>query len=59
MKGTTKPFIVGRDAFAKISAIEGISLSPGMQKDFETFDTAGLSPQERRKALAEKYGKVR
>ncbi len=55
----TKPFIIGRDAFAKISAVEGVRLTPAMRKDFESFDAKSLSPSARRAALIEKYGTVR
>jgi hypothetical protein len=59
MKRMTKPFIIGRDAFAKISAVEGVRLTPAMRKDFESFDAKSLSPSARRAALIEKYGTVR
>jgi hypothetical protein len=58
-KTTTKGFKVGRRAFAKISAVEGIHLSPEMAKDFGEFDRKGLSADQRRKAIARKYGAVR
>ncbi|MES1990598.1 MAG: hypothetical protein V4441_06580 [Pseudomonadota bacterium] len=54
---TSNSFILGREDFAKISAVEGISLSSEMMDDFDQFDQLGLSPEERRKALAHKYGK--
>jgi hypothetical protein len=54
-----KGFKVGRRAFAKISAVEGIHLSPEMAKDFGEFDRKGLSAGERRKVIARKYGAVR
>tara|TARA_R110002074_G_scaffold127498_2_gene266604 strand:+ start:434 stop:637 length:204 start_codon:yes stop_codon:yes gene_type:complete len=52
-----KGFILGREHFAKISAVDGISLSVDMMDDFNQFDQLGLSPEERRRALARKYGK--
>jgi len=56
MKRMTGPFVIGRDAFAKISAVEGVHLTPAMRKDFESFDAQKLSPGARRTALIEKYG---
>lgn len=58
-KTAAKGFKVGRRAFAKISAVEGIHLSPEMAKDFGEFDRKGLSADERRRAIARKYGAVR
>lgn len=59
MKRMTGPFIIGRDAFAKISAVEGAQLTSAMRKDFESFDAKRLSPDARRTVLREKYGKSR
>lgn len=56
--GTGKRFTLGRHGFAKISAVEGIKLSPEMADDFREFDRQELSPSERRKAIRHKYGKV-
>ena len=50
-------FVVGRRTFAKISAIEGITLSAQAENDFREFDRRGLSAAERRKALRRKYGR--
>ncbi|MEI9887738.1 MAG: hypothetical protein WDN08_14795 [Rhizomicrobium sp.] len=58
-KSVAKGFKVGRRAFAKISAVEGIHLSPEMAKDFAEFERKGLSADQRRKAIARKYGAVR
>jgi hypothetical protein len=55
----TKGYVLGRRGFAKISAVEGIRLSPEMEARFREFDREGLSPSERRKALARTFGKVR
>jgi hypothetical protein len=54
-----KGFKVGRQAFAKISAVEGIRLSREMARDFGEFDRKGLSAGERRKVIARKYGTAR
>ncbi len=45
------------DEIEKIFAVEGISLTPEMREDLERFEEEGLSPQERRRQLARKYGK--
>ncbi len=55
----SKGFKIGRRAFEKISAVEGIHLSAEMLKDFGDFDRKGLSAEARRKVIARKYGKVR
>lgn len=58
-KHSTKSVTLGRQRFAKISAIEGISLSLSARLDLEEFDRKGLSPEERRAAISRKYGKRR
>ena len=58
-RSATKGFKIGRRAFEKISAVEGIRLSPEMKRDFSEFDRKGLSADARRKAIARKYGVVR
>ena len=60
MKKTTQDrkesgYTIGRDAFAKISAVEGVHLTNEMQKDFQAFEQKGLSPQDRREAISKKY----
>ena len=50
-------YTVGRDGFAKISAVEGIKASPSAEADLREFDQQGLSAAERRRALARKYGR--
>lgn len=56
---TAKGYILGRRGFAKISAVEGIRLSPEMEARFREFDQRGLSPSERRSAIAHALGKAR
>ena len=58
-KRSAKGYTIGRAGFAKISAVEGIRLTPAMAADFREFERKGLSPEERRKAIAGKYGKAR
>ncbi len=48
-------FKIGRDAFASISSVEGITLSSDMRKVLAR--TEGMSAAKRRSALAAKYGK--
>ncbi|RJF89683.1 hypothetical protein D3874_24165 [Oleomonas cavernae] len=48
---------LSREAFAQISAVEGIFLSAEMTRDFQDFDRRNLSDDERRHAIIEKYGK--
>lgn len=50
-------FILGRKGFAKISAVEGISLSADMEERFREFDRQGLSPGERRSAITRAFAK--
>ncbi|WP_395714451.1 hypothetical protein [Reyranella sp.] len=51
--------MIGRSAFAKIDAVEGIHTTATMETDFREFDRKGLSAEERRKAINQKYGKSR
>ena len=44
-------FILGRDRFARISAVEGIALTQEMRATLERFDRDGLSAEERRRAI--------
>ena len=52
----TGRFLVGRGAFAKISAVEGIRIPPEMKADFAGFDRENAPASKRRSALASKYG---
>jgi hypothetical protein len=51
----TGKFVLGRSAFASISAVEGIKLSRGMSGEFRKVEHA--SAEGRRAHLAETYGK--
>lgn len=44
-------FIIGRDGFAKISAVEGIRLSKKMTDRIRQADRDGLTDEERRDAI--------
>jgi hypothetical protein len=52
-----KGFTLGRTAFEKISAVEGVHLSKTVKDEFQKFDKKGLSPDERRRAITSKYAK--
>ena len=54
-----KGYTLGRTGFAKISAVEGITLCPEMEARFRDFDKEGLPPNERRVAIARAFGKAR
>lgn len=49
--------VLGRSAFRKISAVEGIKLSKKSEALFAEFDRTGLSAEERRRILLEKHAK--
>jgi hypothetical protein len=44
-----------REEFAKISEVEGLRLSEPMQQAFADFDRRGLSPEERRQAIIDRF----
>ena len=46
-RSATSGVILGRQRFAKISAVEGIELSPAAEQRAAEFDRLGLSPEER------------
>ena len=48
-------FVLGRDRFARISAVEGVALTPDMHADLERFDRDGLSAAERRRAIQAQF----
>ncbi|MGA9846942.1 MAG: hypothetical protein WBQ45_04800 [Roseiarcus sp.] len=48
-------FVIGRDRFARISAVEGVALTPDMRADLERFDRDGLSAAERRSAIQARF----
>ncbi|WP_092191540.1 hypothetical protein [Bradyrhizobium sp. cf659] len=49
--------VIGRERFAKISAVEGIKPSSAMRKRVEQFDRLGLSPAERRREIIKAHKK--
>jgi hypothetical protein len=48
---------IGRQAFAAISAVEGIRLTPEMKRRTAEFDRKGLSTAERIRAIVALYRK--
>ncbi|KPP80912.1 MAG: hypothetical protein HLUCCA04_12145 [Oceanicaulis sp. HLUCCA04] len=48
-------FVLGRQAFARISAVEGLVLTPGMQADFAELDRAQADAATRRRQLRKRY----
>ena len=57
-KGASAKFVLGRDRFAKISAVEGIALTPAMQERAGEFDRRGLTSAERRREILKVYRKA-
>jgi hypothetical protein len=53
----TGRFVIGREAFDRISAVEDMNLNPEMKRTFQKLDKQKLSPEQRRKVLAGKYGR--
>jgi hypothetical protein len=51
----TGQFVIGRDAFGKVSEVEGIVVSRRLKADLRRLESA--SPEKRRSVLSEKYGK--
>ncbi|MGQ0485144.1 MAG: hypothetical protein ACT4SY_07330 [Hyphomicrobiales bacterium] len=49
--------MLGRTRFAKISAVEGISLTPAMTGRAATFDRGALTAAERRRVIVSVYRK--
>ncbi len=49
--------VIGRERFAKISAVEGIRPSAAMRKRVAQFDRQGLSAAERRREIIKAHKK--
>jgi hypothetical protein len=50
-------FVVGREHFAKISAVEGIHLTPVMEKRASEADRKGLTAEEYRRTIERSHRK--
>jgi hypothetical protein len=51
-------FVVGRKSFGKISAVEGIRLTPAMEKRAADAERKGLSAEEYRQSILRSYRKA-
>jgi hypothetical protein len=58
-KGGKTGFVVGAAGFAKISAVEGIRLSPAMKKRAAEAASKGLTAEETRRAIIRSYRKAK
>jgi hypothetical protein len=47
---------IGLAGFEKVSAIEGLHLTPDMKRTFRAFDRQGASAAQRRAAIIKRYG---
>jgi DUF1009 family protein len=56
-KRVTAKLVIGRQRFAKISAVEGIKPTSAMKKRVAQFDRDGLSASERRREIIKAYKK--
>ena len=56
-KRVTAKLVIGRQRFAKISAVEGIKPTSAMKKRAAQFDRDGLSASERRREIIKAYKK--
>jgi hypothetical protein len=56
-KAASAKFVIGRERFTQISAVEGIKPSAAMKKRVSEFERQGLSPAERRREIIKAYRK--
>ena len=56
-KRISAKFVIGRERFAQISAVEGIKPTAAMKKRAAEFERLGLSPAERRREIIKVYRK--
>jgi hypothetical protein len=47
--------VLGRRRFCKISEVEGIRLSGTMKRAFAEFDRVGLSAEQRRQSIIDRF----
>ena len=50
-----RPVMIGRQRFRKISAVEGLALTFSARSEFDADDDQGLTPEERRRRIIDKY----
>ena len=53
----TGRFVLGRESFGKISAVEGLVMPKSMRGEFRALDRQNASASKRRETLSGKYGK--
>jgi hypothetical protein len=51
--------VLGRERFARISAVEGIALTDEMRATLDKFDRRGLSAEQRRLAIHQRFAPSR
>ena len=56
-KRVSAKFVIGRERFTQISAVEGIKPTAAMKQRSARFDREGLSPAERRKEIIKAHKK--
>jgi hypothetical protein len=57
LKRASAKFVLGRERFGQISAVEGIKPTAAMKKRAAEFERQGLFPAERRREIIKIYGK--
>lgn len=53
----TNPVVIGREGMAKTNAVDGRHLLPDMKALVEDFDRRGLSADEWRREIVQRFGK--
>jgi hypothetical protein len=56
-KRISAKFVIGRERFAQISAVEGIKPTAAMKKRAAIFEKQGLTPDERLREIIKIYRK--
>jgi hypothetical protein len=56
-KRTSAKFVIGRERFTQISAVEGIKPTAAMKKRAATYEEQGLTPAERRREIIKTHRK--
>jgi hypothetical protein len=57
-KAKKKSFVIGRAGFARICAVEGIRVTPAMEKRASDAQRKGLSAEEYRETIMRAYREV-
>ena len=57
-KAKKKGFVIGRASFSKISAVEGVRLTPAVKKRAAEAEREGLSAEEYRRTIVRSYRKA-